>query len=509
RQGQAPKIARTCRKAGLTGQATDRVMEALSWYERQMEANEFSGAAVARGYRNFLVQPAGCGGHYFFTGTTQHRPVITGGQVRYRKVARYFTPTEIIQQMVRLAAPKPDERVIDMTCGGGGFLAECVDYIAQKEGEPQARRFLKQRLVGIDDDPFCVSCSRELLTFMYPDCADDIHVYLHNCLYRRAPAESEVHEDLEAERHLADGRYDLVIGNPPGNDKYSGSNSDEVHRQWEDRFGHSGGLMDHHCFVRRAVELARRVGLGDRLHGTNPRVRGSYILSGTRLRRMPDGLTGLVPSRFAPFAITPLVSPLGKLRVGLEYFLPPRSDDADESIERFVVRRLGREMYERLVEPLLSGISAGDGAKLSMEAMFPQLRAYEREHGGLVRGMLAAKKAQRGRAGAAPGPLAFGFLSLPGGLGELVAGIEREVRRREPTGTRVVIRTGARVERVERAAASGDAPEYVITLANGERLTVDAVILATPAYLSAALLRSVDEELSATLRGIEYASTVT
>jgi len=260
-----------------------------------------------------------------------------------------------------------------------------------------------------------------------------------------------------------------------------------------------------------AVELARRVGLGDRLHGTNPQVKGSYILSGTTLRRMPDGLTGLVPSRFAPFATTPLVSPLGKLRVGMEYFIPARRHAPDESIESFVTRRLGREMYERLVEPLLSGISAGDGAKLSMEAMFPQLRAYEREHGGLVRGMLAAKKKQRGSAGAgtAGAPSAFGFLSLPGGLGELVAGIEREVRRREPTGTRVVIRTGARVERVERAAAGGDAPEYVITLANGERLTVDAVILATPAYLSAALVRPVDEELSAALRGIEYASTVT
>lgn len=258
RQGQAPKIARACRQEGLSGQASDRVMEALAWYERQIEANEFSGAAVARGYRNFLVQPAGHGGHYFFTGTTQHRPVIVGGQLRYREVARYFTPTEIIQQMVRLAAPKSDERVIDITCGGGGFLAECVDYISQKEGESKARRFLKQRLVGIDDDPFCVSCSRELLTFMFPDCADDMNVFLHNCLYRRAPAESEVREDRQAERHLADGRYDLVLGNPPGNDKYSGSNSAEVHLQWEERYAHTrGGLMDHHCFVRRAVELAR------------------------------------------------------------------------------------------------------------------------------------------------------------------------------------------------------------------------------------------------------------
>ncbi len=271
-----------------------------------------------------------------------------------------------------------------------------------------------------------------------------------------------------------------------------------------------------------AVELAKRVGLGERLHGTNPSVKGSYILSGKRLFPMPDGLTGLVPSRFTPFATTPLVSPLGKLRVGMEYFIPPRRNAPDESIESFVTRRLGREMYERLVEPLLSGISAGDGAKLSMEAMFPQLRAYEREHGGLVKGMLATKRRQREArkvAGATPGAAApgqpprqpaFGFISLPGGLEELIDGIQREVRRRDPAGRNAVIRTGARAERVERVGTGHDtAPEFVITLANGEVLTVDAVILAAPAYHSASIIRSVDEELASALRGIEYASTVT
>ena len=269
-----------------------------------------------------------------------------------------------------------------------------------------------------------------------------------------------------------------------------------------------------------AVELARRVGLGERLHGTNPAAKGSYILSGKRLFPMPDGLTGLVPSRFAPFATTPLVSPLGKLRVGMEYFIPPQRNAPDESIERFVTRRLGREMYERLVEPLLSGISAGDGARLSMEAMFPQLRAYEREYGGLVKGMLATKRKQRAaRKAASPGAAApgqpprqpaFGFLSFPGGLEELVEGIRREVRRRDPAGKTAVIRTGARVERVDRIGTGhDDAPEFVVTLANGEQLAVDAVILATPAYHSAALIRSVDEELASALRAIEYASTVT
>ncbi|HUX35118.1 MAG TPA: protoporphyrinogen oxidase [Gemmatimonadaceae bacterium] len=268
-----------------------------------------------------------------------------------------------------------------------------------------------------------------------------------------------------------------------------------------------------------AVELARRVGLGERLHGTNPRVKGSYILSGTRLRRMPDGMTGLVPSQFGPFVTTPLISPFGKLRVGLEYFIPPRRGEVDESIEQFVVRRLGREMYERLVEPLLSGISAGDGAKLSMQAMFPQLRAYEREYGGLAKGMLAAKRRSAAAAAAAAAPRAaepgaprplMGFVSLPGGLGELVEGVQHEVRRREPAGTRVAIRTGARVERVERVEGTGgDTSRYVITLGNGDQITVDAVIFATPGYVSAAALRPVDEELSGLLRGIEYASTVT
>ncbi|HVC97317.1 MAG TPA: N-6 DNA methylase [Pirellulales bacterium] len=258
RHGKTRKIETACRKAGLAARVVKKVTDALSWYERKIEANEFSGAAVARGYRNFLIQPGGRGAPSNFSGTTQHRPVLHRGRIRYREVARYFTPTEVIQQMVRLADPKSAERVIDMTCGSGGFLAECLDRVAQTEGDRKARDFLTKRLVGTDDDPFCVSCSREMLTLMYPDCAEDVHVYLHNCLYRRAPAGGEQKEDADAERHLAPGRYDVVIGNPPGNDEYSGSNRDEVVRRWEEWFGHHrGGLMDHHCFIRRAVELAK------------------------------------------------------------------------------------------------------------------------------------------------------------------------------------------------------------------------------------------------------------
>jgi hypothetical protein len=257
RHGEAG-IQSACRKAGLRIQAFHRVLRTIALYRQKIESEEFTGAAVARGYRTFLLQPGGRGTHRFFTGEAQSRPYRVNGVVRYRNVARYFTPTEIIQQMVRLAHPRADERVIDMTCGTGGYLAECVNHVAQVQGDKRAQNFLTRRLVGIDDDPFCVSCARELLTFLYPQHADHLQVFLHIVLYQRAPRKSEINEDAKAEPHLRRGTYDLVIGNPPGNDEYSGTNRDEILRQWERRFGQTeGGLMDHHCFIRRAVELAR------------------------------------------------------------------------------------------------------------------------------------------------------------------------------------------------------------------------------------------------------------
>ena len=248
----------TCGDAGLRTRSITRLIDTFGRYRRKIETQEFSGAAVARGYRTFLIQPGGHGSHRFFTGESQARSYRAGGVLRYRNVARYFTPTEVIQQMVKLARPCAQERVIDMTCGTGGYLAECVEYVAKAGTKRQVQQFLTSHLVGVDDDPFCVSCSRELLTFLYPQLARRFQVFLHNSLYRRAPKNSEIDEDSTAEAHLCPGTYDLIIGNPPGNDEYSGTNRKEIAHQWTRRFGQTeGGLMDHHCFVRRAIELAK------------------------------------------------------------------------------------------------------------------------------------------------------------------------------------------------------------------------------------------------------------
>jgi tRNA1(Val) A37 N6-methylase TrmN6 len=258
RQDGEPGVRSVCRQFGVDTRSVGRVLKTVALYRQKIESREFTGAAVARGYRTFLLQPGGRGAHRFFTGESQARAYRVNRGVQYWNVARYFTPTEISQQMVRLAHPRANERVIDMTCGTGIYLAECVNRVAQVDGDRRAQEFLTRRLVGIDDDPFCVSCARELLTFLYPQHAEHLQVFLHNALYRRAPRHSEIDEEPQAEPHLRPGRYDLVIGNPPGNDEYSGTNRAEIVRQWAKRFGHTeGGLMDHHCFIRRAIELAR------------------------------------------------------------------------------------------------------------------------------------------------------------------------------------------------------------------------------------------------------------
>lgn len=256
-----------------------------------------------------------------------------------------------------------------------------------------------------------------------------------------------------------------------------------------------------------ALELAARVGLASRVQSTSGGAKGSYILSKGELVRMPEGMSGLVPSRLGPFVTTPLVSLRGKARVALDYFIAPRRSREDESIERFVVRRLGREMYEHVVEPLLSGISAGDGASLSIDAMFPRLRGLERQHGGLIRGVLASKRAR----GTAP-PAGSGFASFPLGLHELIEAIQRVVRNRARHGQRISVRTNAHAKSIARVGARSEQSSgrrLAITLADGESLIADAVIVATPAYVASTLLRGLDAELGDALDAVEYASTIT
>ena len=257
-----------------------------------------------------------------------------------------------------------------------------------------------------------------------------------------------------------------------------------------------------------AWELAGSVGLHERLQGPRKGA-GSFVLSRGKLARLPEGLTGLVPTRMMPFVKTGLISPIGKLRVALDFLIPPRRDDGDESVESFVVRRLGRAMYDRIVEPLLSGIFAGDGSRLSVLATFPHLRAAEREHGSMGRSMLAAKRKEReARAAAvksttpANATQRSGFVTFRGGQYELVEAVERALTA-SSLAERTTIRKDAAVTRLEEGTS------YTVTLADGSTLEADAVIFATPAYATAEAIAELDPEAAEAMRAIPYIATAT
>jgi oxygen-dependent protoporphyrinogen oxidase len=201
-------------------------------------------------------------------------------------------------------------------------------------------------------------------------------------------------------------------------------------------------------------------------------------------------LTLLVPTRIMPFLLSPIVSPLGKLRMGLEWFIPPRSGDEDESIGAFVRRRLGQEAVERLGQPILGSIFSGDIDRLSLLATLPQLRDMEMKYGGLLRGML------RGPRPKAPGGSAF--LSLQHGLGQLVAALvaalaERGVELHGGVPATTVVQNGARWS-VHHEGGMWDG---------------DVVVVALPAPHAAQLVRSMDGDLAAVLEQIRYGTSAT
>lgn len=242
------------------------------------------------------------------------------------------------------------------------------------------------------------------------------------------------------------------------------------------------------------LQLVNRLGLADQLINTRSDGGGTYILHDGTLAPLPEGLTLLVPTQFRAIAETPLLSVRGKARLLADYVIPARRDEADESVAAFVTRRVGCEAFEQLAEPLLSGIYAGDAQKLSLHATFPRLRDVERQHGGVIRGALAQRRAASGTPRQSQHTP---FVSLAGGLGTLIDGLVATLER-------VELRGGVRLSAVEPHGAG-----YRLALADGSTLAVDGLVLATPANVSAELLAGIDNALAEELRGIPYVSSAT
>ena len=144
------------------------------------------------------------------------------------------------------------------------------------------------------------------------------------------------------------------------------------------------------------VEFCQRMGLEQELIETNAQHRRAFVVHKGQLADIPAGFAVMAPSRIWPIASTPVLSLPGKVRMASEVFVPRRRGEEEESLAAFVRRRFGREVYERLVQPLIAGIYTGDPERLSLGATMPRFLEMERQHGSLIRAIWQQRSARSG-----------------------------------------------------------------------------------------------------------------
>jgi oxygen-dependent protoporphyrinogen oxidase len=251
-----------------------------------------------------------------------------------------------------------------------------------------------------------------------------------------------------------------------------------------------------------ATALAKELGLGDRLIGTTPENRRVFVLDRGKMHPFPEGMLLTVPTKVLPFLKTGLLSPLGKLRAGLDLLLPRNASPADESIASFVRRRFGGEVLRKFGAPLLGGVYAGDVEALSIRSTFPQLVDLEGRYRSLILGARQELKARAAKAKG--GPPASVFHSFPGGLAELLDALVKRV-----VDAGAEIEMGTRVLRVAPGAEGGARFQVHASGPNGAfAVDADSVVLALPGYASAEAVHELDREMAETLRDVPYASSV-
>lgn len=244
-----------------------------------------------------------------------------------------------------------------------------------------------------------------------------------------------------------------------------------------------------------ALALVARLGIEHRLVSTNSRRRGAYVVSKGRLERVPEGFAMMAPTLPLPFLTSNILSPFAKLRVGLELLIPSRSDASEESLARFVTRRFGTEILERLAQPLVSGVYGSDAETLSLEATMPRFIKMEREKGSVLRALHAQRsRAQENASGARYGL----FVSFDRGMQVLTDALTARI------GGRIRTQTPARS--IERAGT-----RWRVRTESGESHTCDGVIVALPAHRIASLLRAsgANEGLIDGLDAIPHGSAAT
>lgn len=257
-----------------------------------------------------------------------------------------------------------------------------------------------------------------------------------------------------------------------------------VHTHHDDGFLIEAGPDSFVSGKGSVLRLCDELGIGSEVTPSRPEHRGSHVWWEGRLHPLPGGFLLMVPTKHRALLGSSLLSWPGKLRVLGDLVLPRRRVGGDESLESFVSRRLGREVLERIAEPLVAGIHAAEPETMSLRASFPRFLEMEQTHRSLI---LAARASAT-----PPSPQGLShFASLRQGMGRLVDGLAAAMKD-------VDVRTGSAVTRIER-----DGSRHVkLTLGDGG-LSATTVILAIPAPAATKLLSRMAPRSAAALRTID------
>jgi oxygen-dependent protoporphyrinogen oxidase len=251
-----------------------------------------------------------------------------------------------------------------------------------------------------------------------------------------------------------------------------------------------------------SVNLARHLGLEPEMLPSNDEFKGTFIYSGSRLHSLPEGVMLMVPTSFWPMAKSHLISWPGKLRMGMEVFVPRRKNRDDESLASFVTRRLGRECLEKIAEPLVAGIHTSNPDNMSVLATFPRFVQMEQKSGSLILGMLASLKSRPHATLSGPPPkpgqskMTY-FMSFKNGMQTLSEACADFIGRDS-------IRLGALARSIEPKGKG-----YSVILDNGEKLEADHVMLGTASYDAAEMVKGFGQSLATQLNKIEWSSSAT
>ncbi len=263
------------------------------------------------------------------------------------------------------------------------------------------------------------------------------------------------------------------------------------------------------CFLTEKPachRIAKLTGIFDDELPTDDSRKRTWILSRGRLHEMPDGVMMFAPTKFVPFATTHLFSWPGKIRMAMDLFIPRKKVSPgkinDETLESFVVRRMGRECLDRLAEPLVGGVHASDPKQMSLAATFPRLLEMEQNYGSLLKAFIAVRRKveeMRRKYPVKPGekPRTF-FTSFVNGMQQLTDSMANAAGRER-------MRTGISVSTLQRTPRGG----WRALLSDGSSIDGDAVVVATESWTAEPLLRPLDVAIADALAAIPTSSSAT